>query len=97
MSQIEDIILKIREKKPFIAEKYHIETLQVFGSYVRGEQRKKSDLDVLVEFDRTIDLFSFIELENYLSDILGIKVDLVMKDTLKSRIKERILQEAIPV
>ena len=97
MSQIEDIILKIREKKPFIAKRYHIETLQVFGSYVRGEQRRKSDLDVLVEFDRTIDLFSFIELENYLSEILGIKVDLVMKDTLKSRIKERILQEAIPV
>jgi len=95
--QIEDIILKIREKMPLIAEKYHIKTLQVFGSYVRGEQRKKSDMDILVEFNRIIDLFSFIELENYLSDILGIKVDLVMKDTLKSRIKESILQESIPV
>ena len=58
-------------------------------------KKKKSDLDVLVSFSETIDLFTFVELENYLSDILGVKVDLVMKDALKPRLKERILSEAV--
>ena len=62
---------------------------------MRGEQKKDSDLDILVEFNETIDLFEFIQLENYLAEILGCKVDLVMKDALKPRIKDRILREAV--
>ena len=52
---------------------------------------------VLVEFSKTIDLFKYIELEEFMSKKLGVKVDLVMKDTLKPRIKDRVLKEAIPV
>ncbi len=62
-----------------------------------ASRAKKSDLDVLVTFSETIDLFSFVELENCLSDPLGIKVDLVMKEGIKPRLKERILSEAIYV
>lgn len=58
-----------------------------------NEQKKNSDLDVLVEFSKTIDLFEYIELENYLSDELGVKVDLVMKSALKRYIGEVILKE----
>ena len=76
---------------------YKVKEIGIFGSYVRQEQNKKSDLDVLVTFYETIDLFSFVELENYLSDILGIKVDLVMKEGIKPRLKERILSEAVYV
>lgn len=95
--KIDRIIMKLRENKPVLEEKYSVKNLEVFGSYVLGEQKKGSDLDVLVDFYKTIDLFKYIELENYLSETLGVKVDLVMKDALKPRIKDRILNEAIPV
>jgi predicted nucleotidyltransferase len=95
--KIDQIIMKLRENKPVLEEKYSVKNLEVFGSYVLGEQKKGSDLDVLVDFYKTIDLFKYIELENYLSETLGVKVDLVMKDALKPRIKDRILNEAIPV
>lgn len=97
MPRIEKIISQLRENMPVLAEKYCVKNLEIFGSYVRGQQKKKSDIDILVEFYETIDLFTYMELEGFLSEKLGIKVDLVMKDTLKPRIKERILKEAIPV
>lgn len=95
--KIDQIIMKLRENKPVLEEKYGVKNLEVFGSYIHGEQKKGSDLDVLVEFSKKIDLFKYIELEEFMSKKLGIKVDLVMKDTLKPRIKDRILNEAIPV
>lgn len=97
MKEIERIVAKLREKKPVLQNKYGVRTLGVFGSYIRGEQRKKSDLDILVEFeaDAKMDLLTFIELENNLSDLLGIKVDLVMKTALKPRIGKRILDEVV--
>ena len=95
--KIDQIIKKLKEIRPVIESKYFVKNLEVFGSYIHGEQKKSSDLDILVEFSKTIDLFKYIELENYLSEKLGVKVDLVMKDTLKPRIKDRILNEAIPV
>ncbi len=97
MDQIDEIISKLREIMPVLAEKYSVKSLETFGSYTRGQQSKGSDLDILVEFHKTIDLFMYMELEDFLSEALGIKVDLVMKDTLKPRIKEKILKEAIPV
>ncbi|HGJ67574.1 TPA: DNA polymerase III subunit beta [bacterium] len=97
MSRIESLKLKLRHEMPYISSKYGVSNLELFGSYVHNEQRESSDLDILVEFGKTIDLFAYIELENYLSDVLGIKVDLVLKDTLKPRIRESILREAIPI
>jgi uncharacterized protein len=87
----------LAEHKPEIRDRFKVEEIGIFGSYVRKKQKKKSDLDVLVGFSETIDLFTFVELENYLSDILGVKVDLVMKDSLKPRLKDRILNEAVYV
>ena len=97
MDQIDEIISKLRDIMPALAEEYSVRNLQAFGSYTRGQQNRESDLDILVDFYETIDLFMYMELEEFLSELLGIKVDLVMKDTLKPRIKERILKEAIPV
>ena len=62
---------------------------------MRKEEKEKGDIDILVEFYETIDLFEFVELEGFLSEALGVKVDLVMKETLKPRIKNRILKEAV--
>lgn len=80
-----------------LAQTYRVKSLGVFGSYVRHEQSPESDLDVLVEFDSPPSLFEFIRLEHYLSERLGIKVDLVMKDSLKPAIGRRILREVVPV
>lgn len=94
---LEEIKRKIDEHKPFLEKEFKVKSISVFGSYLRGELTKKSDIDILVEFYDIIDLFKFVELEYFLSDILGRKVDLVMKDTLKPRIKDRILKEAVTI
>jgi len=86
-------IHKLHEMLPELKEKYHVSYLGVFGSYIRGEQKPGSDLDVLVEFSRTPTIFKFVNLENYLSEALDIKVDLVMKDALKPNIGKHILNE----
>ncbi|MBL7199143.1 MAG: nucleotidyltransferase domain-containing protein [Anaerolineae bacterium] len=69
----------------------------IFGSYVRGEQRPDSDLDILIELERPpqISLIGLVELELYLSELLGIRVDLAIKKNLKPRIGKHILQEVI--
>jgi len=97
MKTFEKLKDTLAEHKQELRDKFKVEEIGLFGSYVRKEQKKKSDLDVLVSFSETIDLFRFVELENYLSDILGVKVDLVMKDSLKPRLKDRILNEAVYV
>lgn len=80
-----------------MAERYKVKEIGVFGSYVRGEQKKRSDLDILVDFDEPISLLKFIELENYLCENIGLKVDLVMKDSLKPRIGNRIIKEMVNI
>jgi uncharacterized protein len=87
----------LRQHLPALAEKYRVKSLGVFGSYVRRQQRSDSDLDLLVDFDEPPGLLKFIELENYLTDLLGVKVDLVMQDALKPMIGERILSEVVQV
>jgi predicted nucleotidyltransferase len=94
---LETLLEALRQQAPLLSERYGVERLEVFGSYVRNEQRKNSDLDILVTFRETPGLLTFIAIENYLSDLLGVKVDLVMKDSLKPAIGKNILREAIPV
>ena len=89
MPTVEKLKAILALHKENLKKNYKVKEIGIFGSYVRHEQKKKSDLDVLVTFCETIDLFTFVELENYLSDILGVKVDLVMKDGIKPRLKER--------
>jgi len=94
---LEKILEILRQQIPMLTERYSVEKLEIFGSYVRSEQKKDSDLDVLVTFKEDPSLLTYIAIENYLSDLLEIKVDLVMKDSLKPKIGQQILQEAIPV
>ena len=92
---LSDIKTCLETEKQALA-KYHIKSIGVFGSFVRGEQRTRSDIDILVDFENEdMDLFSFIELKNYLSSRLGRKVDLVMKDSLKPHIGKHIMDEVI--
>jgi predicted nucleotidyltransferase len=87
----------LREQLPFLATRYGVTTLGLFGSYLRGTQRPDSDLDVLVTFDELPSLLRLIDLENYLTDLLGVKVDLVLRDSLKPAIGENILREVVPI
>lgn len=80
-----------------LRSRYGVRSLAIFGSFVRGEQQPGSDLDVLVEFERTPSMLGYLELEATLSKIAGVEVDLVIKRALKPRIGRRILAEAIPV
>ena len=95
MTTVEQIKDTLKEHREELKERFKVVEIGIFGSYVRKEQKRKSDVDILVDFYETIDLFTFVELENYLGEILGVKVDLVMKDALKPRLKERILNEAV--
>ena len=89
----------LQEQKPDLAEKYGVEVIGVFGSYVRGEQRPDSDVDILVELKRParISLIGIVELEEYLSDLLGVKVDLAIRKNLRKRIGQRIMSEIVPL
>ena len=95
MKKLGEIEKKLKELKPTLRDKYKVKTIGLFGSYIRGEQKRESDLDVLVEFSEPIGLLTFIELEDFLSEKLEAKVDLVIRNTLKPRIKDRIIKEAI--
>lgn len=95
---LDQVVTTLRAHLPELRQRYGIRSLAVFGSYVRGEQKRRSDLDLLVEFDdRSLSLFGFVEIENYLSGILGVKVDLVERSTLKPAIGRHILEEALPI
>jgi predicted nucleotidyltransferase len=89
----QEIIKIIRNKKPEMESRYGVQRLGLFGSYLRGRQRKKSDIDILVTFNRDIDLFDFLDLRKYLENQLQAKVDLVMETALKPAIGKRILSE----
>jgi len=93
MARVEEIKNILREQKPVLRKKFKVRTIGIFGSYLRGKETGKSDIDLLVEFWEPVSLLEFIRTENYLSEIIGIKVDLVMKDALKPRIGEHILRE----
>jgi uncharacterized protein len=89
--KLEEIKKKLKELKPIIQEKYRVQEIGIFGSFLRREQKVKSDLDLLVKFSGPIGFFDFLRLVDFLIQKLGIKVDLVIKDTLKPRIKNQVI------
>ncbi len=93
--QLQGITTILREHLPELRERYRVKSLGLFGSYVRAEQHRRSDLDVLVEFDEAPTLLQLSALQRQLSDLVGVKVDLVLRRTLKPAIGEVILSEAI--
>lgn len=95
--QLKQYVEGLRQHMPELVERYGVKSLGIFGSYVWGEQRKSSDLDLLVEFSENPSLLKFIEMEHYLSEVLGVHVDLVMKDVLKPAIGRNVMRELVPV
>ena len=99
MTNVEEIKRTLLQHKAELKKKFKVKTIGVFGSYVRGEQKRGSDVDILVEFeeDAEIGFFKFLDLEEFLSRKLGVKVDLVTKNALKPYIGKCILQEVIMI
>lgn len=95
MNKVEQIKRALTVHRPALKQRFSVKKLGIFGSYIRGEQKPGSDLDVLVEFKRPIGLFEFMDLEEYLASIVKVKVDLVSKKALKPAIGERILREVV--
>ncbi|HPI03468.1 MAG TPA: nucleotidyltransferase family protein [Candidatus Goldiibacteriota bacterium] len=91
--KINEIKQKLKDKKKELSDAYSISEIGVFGSYIRGEERSGSDVDVLISFNEEPSLYGFIELENKLSELLEAKVDLVEKSALKPAIGRHILSE----
>lgn len=96
MRTIKEIKKVLLERKAELEDK-KVKEIGIFGSYVKGKAKKKSDVDILVEFSEPIGLFEFMDLEEYLGNLLGIKVDLVSKKALKPRIGKYILKEVVYV
>jgi len=99
MISLDRIRVVLRDRMTYFRSQYYVESLRVFGSYARGEQKKDSDLDLLVRFDDTapLTLIDYIDLRNELSSLLSVNVDLVDESTLKPLIGESILREAVEI
>lgn len=93
----EDILKTLKKELPYLNETYGVTKVGLFGSYSRGEATETSDIDLLVEFEKPMGFFRFIQLENYLAEKLGAKVELVTEDALKPIVKPRVMKEAVYV
>lgn len=97
MKTLEEVKLEIQALKPVLKKRFKVETVDVFGSYSRGEQTKNSDLDLLVTYAESVDLLLISSLRRYLRSKLRMRVDVVSKEFLNKRIKDQVLEEAVAV
>ncbi len=92
--KLDEIIRCLDKHKTKLEKTYKVKELGIFGSYAQGNQKKDSDIDIIVDFDEIPSLLKFINLQRFLQQILLIKVDLVRKGALRKELKKGILKEA---
>ena len=97
MKNLEEIQSMIRQHQEVLSERYGVRVVGIFGSFVREEQRRSSDLDLLADIVRPISLIELVGAELYLSEVLGMKVDLVPKRAVREELREKIFKEAISI
>ncbi|MGB7001692.1 MAG: nucleotidyltransferase family protein [Halobacteriota archaeon] len=95
MKNLKAIKKKLEELKPLLKEGFKVTEIGIFGSWIRDENKETSDLDILVEFEEPVSLLGVVKLENYLSERLDIKVDLIPQKDVREELKERIFKEVI--
>ncbi|MCP4652063.1 MAG: nucleotidyltransferase family protein [Candidatus Omnitrophica bacterium] len=93
--RLKQIVAVISKNIEYLRDTYNVKVIGIFGSTVHGDYVSGSDVDILVELSQPVGFFKFIELEDYLSKILGRKVDLVTKKALKPFIKKEVLKETV--
>lgn len=94
LDEIKNILKSHKEK---IKERYGVKEIGIFGSYVRGEQTEKSDVDILVDFYELSDVFDLLRLERSLHRLLNCKVDVVRKQAIRKELRDRVLSEVIEI
>lgn len=97
MKEYNEIRNLIKAHNRELREKYAVKRISIFGSYVRNEQTYSSDLDVLVEFEKSVSLLTLVSLENYLSDLTGVKVDVVPEEDIRPELREEIISDAVTI
>ncbi|MGC8972039.1 MAG: nucleotidyltransferase family protein [bacterium] len=91
---IKEIRKRLEEKKDYLKKEFHVVEIGIFGSFVRSEQTSSSDVDILIVFEKGHkNFFNYMRLKYYLEDLLGLQVDLVIKEAIKLRLRENILKE----
>lgn len=95
MKTFAEIKDRLLQQKQILKEQYKVKRVGIFGSYARSEQTQKSDVDILVDYEEAPSLFSLLELEYYLEEVLNSKVDLVTRNGIKPQLKETILNEVV--
>jgi hypothetical protein len=94
----QEVVLQIlKQKNAELAKQFGVKSLLLFGSVARDEASATSDVDLLVEFNRPVGYFGLFALQDYLEKLLGCSVDLGTLDSLKPRIRERVMGELIRV
>jgi len=96
MSGLEDIEKVLRKYKNYLKENFYVKKIGIFGSYTRGEETSKSDVDILVEFSEPLG-WEFFDLKEFLEEKLSKKVDLITENGIRPQMKEKILNEVIYV
>jgi len=91
----DEICQNLSAQKTMLTERYKLSALGIFGSYTRSEQNSDSDLDVLIDYEEAPSLFTLIELEYHLSELLGINVDLITRKGIKPQLRRSILEEVV--
>jgi len=94
---LDEVKSQLEALKPTLRKRFKVETIDIFGSYARGEQTEKSDLDIFVTYSEMVDLLLVARFRRYLRRKLHIKVDVISKEFLNKHIKDQVLEEAIPV
>ena len=97
MKDLNEIKEIIKQHRNILADRYGVAVVGIFGSYVRGEQEQKSDIDLLADILRPISLLEMVGAEIYLSEVLKMKVDLVPKRSVREELRNNILEEAVSI
>ncbi|MDQ1316367.1 MAG: uncharacterized protein QG588_14 [Candidatus Poribacteria bacterium] len=92
LSEISEIL---KQHKKEFEYKYKVKEIGIFGSYSKGQQKKTSDIDILVDFDEVPDLFTFLEFESYVEKLIKVRTDMVRKNVLRPELKDKILDEVV--
>ena len=95
ITSLEEIKELIRQHKPELKRQFHVDKIAVFGSYARGKQKKRSDIDFLVTFDESISLFTLGGLYEYLKEIMGTDVDVVAREDLRPEFRENVMKDIV--
>ncbi len=96
-SEFEKILSTLKNLQEEIKKEYKAKIIGLFGSYVRGEQKESSDVDIIVRFFEGATLFDFVDLAEFLEEKLNVKVDVVSERALRPELKEQVLKEVIAV